>query len=138
MAVPIYSQNLMVQSYIVLLPHFVYFPISLMNLSSFPQISLTSTTLAFKKWSTVWTQMETKKIPTTTLQTISPNKALLSLSLFIFLSHFMIFISDFYTKDTLDIFFITQGPSASCQLLPSPSPSTWTTLAQPPTPSMSP
>jgi hypothetical protein len=38
--------------------------------------------LTFKKWSTVWMQTETKKIPTITSQTISPNKALLSLSIY--------------------------------------------------------
>jgi hypothetical protein len=63
----------------VLLLHSFYSPISLVNLSPFPQISSTSTTLAFKKWSTVWMQMETKKIPTTTPQ-IKPSY----LSLFIF------------------------------------------------------
>jgi hypothetical protein len=38
MVVPIYSRNLTVQSYIVLLPHFVYSPISLVNPSLPPDI----------------------------------------------------------------------------------------------------
>jgi hypothetical protein len=56
-----------------------YFPHK--YLSPFPQILSTLTTLAFKKWSTVWMQMEMKKIPIKTQQTISLNKAPLSLYL---------------------------------------------------------
>jgi hypothetical protein len=84
----------MVQSYIVLLPHFVYSPTSPVNLSPFPQISSISTTLTFKEWNTVWMQMEMKKIPTKTPQTISLNKALLSLSIYFPLSFYHFPLSD--------------------------------------------
>jgi hypothetical protein len=57
----------------------------------FPQISSTSTTLASVKWNTVWSQMETKKTPTTIPQTLSSNKVLLSLSLY-FSSRFILFL----------------------------------------------
>jgi hypothetical protein len=73
---------------------FFYSPISPVNLFPFPQISLTSTTLAFKKWNSVCMQMETKKIPTTTPQTISPNKPVLSLSIYFPLSFYHFPLSD--------------------------------------------
>jgi hypothetical protein len=71
-----------------LLPCFLYKSIPL------PQVSLTSMTLAFIKWSTVWMQMEMKKTPTKTPQTISLNKALLSLSIYFPLSFYHFPLSD--------------------------------------------
>jgi hypothetical protein len=83
---------------------FVYSPISLINLSPFPQISSTSMTLASVKWNTVWTQMEMKKIPIRIPQTLLPNKAPYLYLFNYFLSLLIFFISDispFYTKDTI-------------------------------------
>jgi hypothetical protein len=54
---------------------FCLLPYLLVNLSPFPQISSTSTTLASVKWNTVWMQMEMKKIPIKIPQTLLPNKA---------------------------------------------------------------
>jgi hypothetical protein len=68
-----------------------YFPHKSLPL---PQISLTSMTLAYKTWSTVWTQTETKKIPTITSQTISPNKTPLSLSIYFSLLFYHFPLSD--------------------------------------------
>jgi hypothetical protein len=75
-----------------------YFP------HTFPQISSMSTTLTFKTWSTVWMQMETKKIPAITSQTRSPNKTPLSLSIYfpLLFYHFPLSnISPVYTKDAI-------------------------------------
>jgi hypothetical protein len=47
-----------------------------------------------KTWSTVWMQTETKKTPTITSQTISPNKTLLSLSIYFPLSFYHFTLSD--------------------------------------------
>jgi hypothetical protein len=72
-------------------------------------------TLAFKKWSTVWMQTETKKIPTITSQTVSLNEALLSLSIYfssLILSYSFIWYLSFHIKDVIWTYlFFMRGPS---------------------------
>jgi hypothetical protein len=84
------------------------------NLFPFPQISSTSTTLASVKWNTVWSQIETKKTPTKIPQTLSSNKVLLSLSLYLFYSHFIIFLYliSFLLcqRHDINLSFVMQGP----------------------------
>jgi hypothetical protein len=70
MAEPIYSQNLTVQSYIALLLHSAYSPISPVNLFPFPQISSILTTLASMKWNSLVAdgdEEDTYQNPTDTL-----------------------------------------------------------------------
>jgi hypothetical protein len=72
-------------------------------------------------------QMEIKKIPTRTPHTISPNKALLSLSIYLFSSLILSFsylISLLlYQRHDIDLFFVMQGPSCmglKAMMLPEP------------------
>jgi hypothetical protein len=71
-------------------------------------------------------QMETKKIPTKTQQTISLNKALLSLSIYFplsFLSFSYLISLLLYQRHDIDLFFVVQGPSymgLKAMMLPEP------------------